>query len=466
MTLNIDVISIKSNLLNIITVLANKKNCTHLSDSVISFNLTLKAMKHVKDLSIVVLGATGYAGRHCIHYLNKLLQQNGQKMAWGIAGRSEEKLKRTLRETGEKTNSDFTETPIMVCNIEDEKSLIEMTKKTKLVINCAGPFIQYGERVVDACLKAGTHYIDACGEPLFMEKMQLEKNEIAKGKGVYIVSACGFDSLPADLGLVYLSKKFDGVLNSMITYLELTFEGSEACSNDTTWTSLVQNAALLGDLRKVRKKLFQAKLPVLNPKINIENKMHKSQVVRSWVVPFLGSDKSVIRRTQRYFYESKGTRPIQIETFLVMKPLHILIYTLYSNIFFILSKYQQGRELLLKYPEVFSYGFFRKNPPEGITKNLLFKQTFYGEGWKRESQCQGPCDRIILADLKGRDPGYETTGLFLTASAITILNELNKLPGEGRGGVYTPGAMFGDTCLMRILDENQVKFNVSIKDLD
>lgn len=69
-------------------------------------------------------------------------------------------------------------------------------------------------------INAGTHHVDVSGEPQFMERMQLEYNDLAREKGVYIVSACGFDSIPADLGMVFLEKHFDGEVHSVETYLK------------------------------------------------------------------------------------------------------------------------------------------------------------------------------------------------------------------------------------------------------
>lgn len=62
--------------------------------------------------------------------------------------------------------------------------------------------------------------MDVSGEPYFMERMQLEYDELAREKGVYIVSACGFDSIPADLGVMFLEKKFEGEVHSVETYLK------------------------------------------------------------------------------------------------------------------------------------------------------------------------------------------------------------------------------------------------------
>lgn len=64
--------------------------------------------------------------------------------------------------------------------------------------------------MVKACINAGTHHVDVSGEVQFIERMQLEYNDLAKEKGVYIISACGFDSIPAEMGVVHFEKHFDG----------------------------------------------------------------------------------------------------------------------------------------------------------------------------------------------------------------------------------------------------------------
>ena len=42
--------------------------------------------------------------------------------------------------------------------------------------------------------------------------MQLEYNEMAADKGLYVVGACGMDSIPSDLGVVFLKKQFQGIV--------------------------------------------------------------------------------------------------------------------------------------------------------------------------------------------------------------------------------------------------------------
>lgn len=46
-----------------------------------------------------------------------------------------------------------------------------------------------------------------------MEKMQLKYHDLAKTSGSYVVSACGMDSVPADIGVIHFMKNFNGKEN-------------------------------------------------------------------------------------------------------------------------------------------------------------------------------------------------------------------------------------------------------------
>lgn len=51
--------------------------------------------------------------------------------------------------------------------------------------------------------------------------MQLDYNQSARENNVYVVGACGFDSIPADMGTIFLEDKFDGEVNSVETFLRI-----------------------------------------------------------------------------------------------------------------------------------------------------------------------------------------------------------------------------------------------------
>ncbi|KAJ8932942.1 hypothetical protein NQ314_014321 [Rhamnusium bicolor] len=419
-------------------------------------------------LDLLLLGATGFTGIHCISYIHKLSKSNGRNLTWGVAGRSEEKLKEALDKVGKEIEADLQKIPVIVVDIKDEESLQKMAERAKVVINCCGPYRHMGEAVVKACLAAGTHHVDISGEPQYMEKVQLEQNEIAKEKGIYVVSACGFDSIPADLGIVFLQQEFEGTLNSVVTYLESWQEGessSGSALNYGTWESAVYGLSHWYELKDLRKKLFPNRLPSYEPKLKKKSLPHKSDVVEGWVVPFPGADHAVIRRSQTYFYEVEQKRPIQVGTYFVIKSfVNLILLAIFGTIFSLLTKFHFGINLLLNYPEIFSGGFFsKKQPSEEIIQNTWFQITFYGEGWKeklsnKDDQYSSPCDKCIVGRVKGKNPGYGATCATLILSAIMIVTESDKMPGKG--GVFTPGAAFAKTSLIKQLNENGVTFDI------
>ena len=80
-------------------------------------------------------------------------------------------------------------------------------------------------QVVQACLTSGAHHIDISGEPQFLEKMQLKYHSEAESKGVYVVGACGFDSIPSDVGRQLVHQKMGGPVNSIDMFLEAGADG-------------------------------------------------------------------------------------------------------------------------------------------------------------------------------------------------------------------------------------------------
>lgn len=161
-------------------------------------------------LDIIIFGASGFTGKHTIPYVYKLAQTEGRSLSWGVAGRSEEKLKTILQEIGKNLETDFSSIPIITADVKDEESLKKMAERARIIINCCGPYRFYGEPVVKACIEAGTHHVDVSGEPQYMETIQLKYSKAAEEKGVYVISACGFDSIPTDMGVVFLQEKFEG----------------------------------------------------------------------------------------------------------------------------------------------------------------------------------------------------------------------------------------------------------------
>ena len=69
----------------------------------------------------------------------------------------------------------------------------------------------YGESVIKQCLLTGTHHIDVSGEPEFLEKMQLYYHNEALDKQVFVIGSCGYDSVPADIGVLFTQQSFQSI---------------------------------------------------------------------------------------------------------------------------------------------------------------------------------------------------------------------------------------------------------------
>src|SRR3546814_7719048 len=79
-----------------------------------------------------------------------------------------------------------------------------MAQSTEVVLTTVGPYQLYGSELVAACVRAGTAYADLCGEPGWMREMIDAHEAAAKASGARITFSCGFDSIPFDLGVLFL----------------------------------------------------------------------------------------------------------------------------------------------------------------------------------------------------------------------------------------------------------------------
>jgi short subunit dehydrogenase-like uncharacterized protein len=148
-----------------------------------------------RDLDIVVYGATGFVGRLVAEYLAGAAPEG---VRIGLAGRSADKLA-AVRAELPAAAADW---PVIVADAADKQALSELAQRTTAVATTVGPYAKYGIPLVAACAEAGTHYADLTGEVLFVRQCADEFDEVARATGARIVNACGFDSIPSDLGVL------------------------------------------------------------------------------------------------------------------------------------------------------------------------------------------------------------------------------------------------------------------------
>ncbi|XP_026731373.1 saccharopine dehydrogenase-like oxidoreductase [Trichoplusia ni] len=415
-------------------------------------------------LDLVIFGATGFTGKQAVIHMVKFAKKYNIG-AWGVAGRSESKLNALMSEVATKTGSDVSGVKIFIADVGDEKSLRDMCAQTKLVVNCCGPYRMYGEPVVKAAVENKANYVDVSGEPQFMETMQLRYDAAARDAGVFVVSACGWDSVPADMGVVFLKQHFDGTLNSVESYLdsylapEYAAESKErGIINYGTWESLVYGIAHHNELPALRKQLYTEPLPRCEPKLKRQS---LQKVGSSWFLPFPGADESVVYRSQRHDYAQAQTRPTQFRAYFKAGSFPKAILTIFGAILlFLMTKTKFTRNILLQYPKLCSLGMVTKQgPSDNVMNNTHFTFDLVGRGWPTGADIQNtePSKKIV-GRVSGTNPGYGATVVALLMSATTLLQEREKLPGPG--GVLTPGAVFKNTSLIQKLIENDLKYEI------
>jgi short subunit dehydrogenase-like uncharacterized protein len=148
---------------------------------------------------VVLLGATGFTGGLTAEYL---ATHAGADVRWAIAGRSRAKLA-ALRDRLAAPAPAGAEPELLEADSSDAGSLRELAGATRVVASTVGPYIRLGEPLVAACAAAGTDYVDITGEPEFVDRMYVRHHATAVATGARLVHACGFDSIPHDLGVLH-----------------------------------------------------------------------------------------------------------------------------------------------------------------------------------------------------------------------------------------------------------------------
>lgn len=101
-----------------------------------------------RDFDLVLFGATGFTGRLSALYLAK--QYAGSSLRWALAGRRRDALT-AIRDELVAINPALKDLPIIIADANDNTSIDNMVKQTKVVITTSGPFARYGKYLVQSC---------------------------------------------------------------------------------------------------------------------------------------------------------------------------------------------------------------------------------------------------------------------------------------------------------------------------
>ncbi len=389
-------------------------------------------MNDQKKYDFVIYGASGFTGKLVVEYsLEKYL--NHENITWAIAGRNLEKLEILKNKLNIPDHID-----IIHVDSDEQESIDNLVTNTKCVLTTVGPYQLYGEKIIRTCVSSGTDYVDLCGEPGWMHKIIDECSDEAKKTGARIVFSCGFDSIPFDLGVLFVQNetksninKYAPCVRGRVRAMNGEFSGGTAASMKATMSSLRSNPELLNVL--------------INPHALCEGHQGAQQdddtkpkfdeELDVWVAPF--------------FMAPINTKNIHRSNKLLN---HIYGEDFRYNEMWIMGPGEEGK----KAAETIAMA----NPIGGEDAPKP------GEGPSREKRENGNYDILFCADVDGKvfkasvsgdmDPGYGSTSKMITESAICLVRECQHLDG----GIYTPAASMGEKLIKRLEDNAGLSFKI------
>lgn len=121
-----------------------------------------------------------------------------------------------------------------VFGLDEGKVAEQVASEHDVVLHCAGPFVDTSRPMVEACLAAGTHYLDITGEIDVFEAIHGEDDR-ARERGTMLMPGVGFDVVPTDCLAAHLAGRLADPVQ-----LELAIEAPGDASAGTLRTALRQ----------------------------------------------------------------------------------------------------------------------------------------------------------------------------------------------------------------------------------
>lgn len=390
--------------------------------------------RNERPYDVMVLGATGFTGRLVAEYLAR--HAPPPKAQWALAGRNREKLEHIRRDLLT-IHKDCGDVGVVVADVADPAQLAEMAAQARVVLTTVGPYARYGEPVVRACVEQGTDYVDITGEPAFVD-MTLERYDaMARDAGVRLVSCCGFDSIPHDLGALF-------TVENLPRGVPLDVEGfvqARGSFSGGTWTSAVEAFAQMREQVLAPMGLGDSHETDDGRSVHgIRPRVRYERAVKGWVAPFPTIDPQVVLRSARalesYGPEFRYGHYVRVGTLPKLAAGAFAIGGMVA-----LSQLEPTRQLLLKVRQS------GEGPGEVQRSRSWFRVTFVGRGGGQR----------VVTQVSGGDPGYDETSKMVSEAALCLAHDGARLPD--RAGVLTPATAMG-TVLRERLQRAGIRFDV------
>jgi short subunit dehydrogenase-like uncharacterized protein len=382
---------------------------------------------------IVLFGATGFTGGLVADYLSGCAEQG--QLRWALAGRNRAKLEQ-VRARLAREKPALASLVLLHADVDDPGSLHALAAQTQVVITTVGPYVRYGEGLVKACAELGTDYVDLTGEPAFVDAMIERYHVRAAAEGARIVHACGFDSIPHDLGAYYTLKALrarmrDDERDKLAVSIEGFVRASGSASGGT-WHSLV-NAMASARADDAARKARDAKRVETSPRRarGMKPSLRYRPELGLWGLPMPTIDPQIVLSSARarpeYGPDFRYGHYLGLRSVITAAGLMAGMASLFA-----FAQVGVTRKLLLKLKDP------GDGPDEATRKKSWFSVTFQGKAGNHQ----------VVCEVRGGDPGYGETAKMLAESALCLAFDRAQLTPHF--GVVTTAEVMGDPLLARL----------------
>ncbi|MFF1438713.1 saccharopine dehydrogenase family protein [Streptomyces sp. NPDC058295] len=381
-----------------------------------------------RPYDIVLFGATGFVGTLTAEYLAAHAPAD---LRWAIAGRGEEKLERLRERLGGDVG-------VLRADVSDPASLRALAEQARVVATTVGPYVSYGEELVAACADTGADYLDLTGEPEFVDLMYVRHDARARETGARLLHACGFDSVPHDLGVYFTVRQLpEGVpltVDGFVT-VDATFSGGTLASALGQFARGRQLLAAARERGRHEPRLMgrRAAAPVGPPRFAPE--------VGAWALPLPTIDPQIVLRSARAL--PRYGPDFRYRHYAAVRRLPVAVGGVAA-----VGTLAAAAQL----PPARRWLSDRLKPGEGPSAQKRarswFSVRFVGEGGGRR----------VCTEVAGGDPGYdETAKMFAEAALALACDDLPPTAGQ-----VTTAVAMGDALTGR-LTRAGVRFRVAAR---